>query len=282
MKILGIVILYYPDADIISNISSYINSLDTLIIWNNTPEIDRKKEIFKGIKSKTPIIFMNEENNVGIGKALNNSANYALENNFTHLLTMDQDSFFNEYTFHTYLKKIKENKDTHVAAYCVNTNSTEILDTTEVVELFITSGTIIITDFFKKIGNFRDDFFIDAIDTEYSFRIRKNKYKILQFRDVFMHHKLGNPTVTPFLWGKLISPNYSAVRTYYIVRNHIILRRLYDKDFSFSKGSFKTIFFWRPICILFVEKNKLQKAYFFLRGIYDGIRLKTGAINHII
>ena len=39
MKILGIVTSYYPDLNELKhNINSYINGLDALIIWENTPK----------------------------------------------------------------------------------------------------------------------------------------------------------------------------------------------------------------------------------------------------
>lgn len=279
MKILGVVVLYYPDGDVTSNISSYIDMLDALIIWDNTTEKEREKTPLIELISTTPVIFMSEGKNVGVGRALNKAVNYAIENAYTHLLTMDQDSRFDENNFSKYIQNIRESKDESVMAYCVNASSELGSKGSESVEIFITSGTILPTTIFKRIGTFREDFFIDAIDTEYSFRIRKNNYGILKYNDVYMRHQLGNPTIKPFLWGKLISPNYSATRTYYLVRNHIVLRKLYGKEYVFSKGQFKTIFFWRPICIIFAEKDKLKKCICFLRGIYDGFRMKTGMLE---
>lgn len=37
MKLLGVVVLYYPDEVVWKNILTYLPYLDELVIWNNTP-----------------------------------------------------------------------------------------------------------------------------------------------------------------------------------------------------------------------------------------------------
>lgn len=40
MKLLGIVILYYPDDAVVKNIATYLAQLDELMLWDNTPATD--------------------------------------------------------------------------------------------------------------------------------------------------------------------------------------------------------------------------------------------------
>ena len=42
MKLLGIVILYYPDDAVVKNIATYLAQLDELMLWDNTPATDRR------------------------------------------------------------------------------------------------------------------------------------------------------------------------------------------------------------------------------------------------
>ena len=42
MKLLGIVILYYPDDAVVKNIATYLAQLDELMLWDNTPAADRR------------------------------------------------------------------------------------------------------------------------------------------------------------------------------------------------------------------------------------------------
>lgn len=60
MKLIAIVITYFPEEkDLIQNISSYINDVDQLIIWENTPKdkINYNKEKLLGI-NPNKIIFV--------------------------------------------------------------------------------------------------------------------------------------------------------------------------------------------------------------------------------
>jgi rhamnosyltransferase len=272
-KIIGIVVLYYPEKDVVNNIFSYLPFLDSLILWYNSPIEEIKESLITNLPPESKLIHMGTGTNAGMGKALNAAVQYAQENDFTHILTMDQDSRFEEGAFSNYIQQVASVQDDAVMAFSPNTFQMETPD------WFITSGTIHPLSVFDKIGLFREDFFIDAIDTEYSFRIKKYNYKTLHFLNIHMDHRMGNVIVTPFLWGKLTTPNYSAVRTYYIVRNYIVLRRLYDNRFQFFPKCLTSYFLWRPINILLVEKDKWNKLKKILLGILDGLRLKTGEFN---
>lgn len=268
-------VLYYPDKEIEKNILSYLDGLDNLIIWDNTPVKDQRK-IMIDVEAGKKVIVKGKGRNVGIGEALNEAVRYGIENDFTHLLTMDQDSCFADNMFAGFVSCVKDEQTVAIASFSANTHpydaSQPILSS---VDICITSGTIYSLSAFKEIGIFRDDFFIDAIDTEFCFRLRRNGWKMVQLNKIYMHHVLGNVTVTPFLWGKLISPNYSAQRTYYLVRNTLVLRKLYP-EYSQAKGQFKTIFFWRPLCILFAEKDKWRKSKAMLKGIYHYLTGRLG------
>lgn len=277
MKVLGIVILYYPDQEVIQNISSYINCVDKLIVWENTP-LDEQRSICFDPCVKQKIMECGVGRNVGIGIPLNEAVQYGLTNSFTHLLTMDQDSCFGENMFPAYLQSIAiiHDKEKEIASFSANTHTyEELTPEIEDIDICITSGTIYRLDVFKNVGTFRDDFFIDAIDTEFCFRLRRKGFKMLQLNKIFMHHVLGDVTVTPFLWGKLISPNYSAQRTYYLIRNSLILKKKYP-EYRQSANHFKTILFWRAICIVFVESDKWNKFKAMLLGIYHSMIMKAG------
>ena len=68
-----------------------------------------------------------------------------------------------------------------------------------------------------------------------------------------------------FLWGKLVSLNYSPVRTYYMTRNHIVLKKMYS-GFCLS-DFFREMLFRRLVRIVLIEKNKIGK----IRALFVGI-----------
>ena len=93
MKLLGIVILYYPDDAVVKNIATYLAQLDELMLWDNTPATDRRDLDLDSLgDGRGKIILDGCGENLGIGSALNKAVAYARANGFTHLLTLDQDS----------------------------------------------------------------------------------------------------------------------------------------------------------------------------------------------
>lgn len=89
MKLLALVTLYYPPAHITDNLLTYAEDVDGLFVWDNTPG-GSNYQFPESISHK--IVRLRQGENTGIGKALNAAAMFALDNGYTYLLTMDQDS----------------------------------------------------------------------------------------------------------------------------------------------------------------------------------------------
>ena len=96
MKLLALVTLYYPPAHITDNLLTYAEDVDGLFVWDNTPG-GSNYQFPESISHK--IVRLRQGENTGIGKALNAAAMFALDNGYTYLLTMDQDSAFTASTF---------------------------------------------------------------------------------------------------------------------------------------------------------------------------------------
>jgi len=272
MKLLGIVILYYPQDDVVTNINSYIGVLKELFVWDNTPcgcGIDFPKN------EKIKRMGVNE--NVGIGNALNEAVKYAKANHFTHILTMDQDSYFINEDFKKYIETITQTnkKAIFVPNYLINgqalfNNQNSLIET----EGSMTSGSVYPVDIFNEIGLFREDFFIDSIDDEFSFRSKKNGILTLAIPFVFLFHQAGyQKKKYKFLWKTFFPNEYSPIRSYYIIRNGLISRKLYNKptqEFLFY------FFYKRIIFIICYESNKWQKIKGLIIGYMHGKMGKTG------
>ncbi len=97
MKILGIVTLFNPPATVGDNLRSYARYLDGLFLWDNTPGEGAVIALPKDVEEK--IVKIRRGANVGIGEALNAAISMVQEEGYTHLLTMDQASRFEEECF---------------------------------------------------------------------------------------------------------------------------------------------------------------------------------------
>lgn len=279
MKILGVVVLYYPDEKVHSNILSYLKWLDGLIIWENTP---RKDSQSTPLASANNVYLMGVGDNMGIGYALNEAISFAQKNAYTHLLTMDQDSSFGESTFKKYKKIVSQTNCNEIACFSVvydnmiEINSKEVF---EDIDFAITSGSIYPISIFNDLGLFRADYFIDSVDTEFCLRAKISNKRIVRLPSIYMNHKIGYMTYYSFLWGKLGTPNYSAIRTYYMIRNLILLSKEYNPIPSEIKSSIKYLLFNRLLRIILVEKDKKMKIKLIFKGLLDGLNRRTGKLK---
>lgn len=267
MKLCAIVITYYPNIDEVkSNIYKYITHVDHLIIWNNTPSSDLKKHEIRLPAYADKVTFMSTGKNEGIGYAINRAIEYSIENNYTHLLTMDQDSEWDN--FEDFLTEAN-NKSHEYYIIAPNINNLYPRQKLYLEISSITSGTIYNLSIIKKIGPFNERFFIDAVDEEFGFRAYSHGYPTAILGLVNLKQKFG---VQKNFFSKQIT-EYNAFRTYYIVRNHLWIWRLYPSLRSFHL--FKVFIFdktiKRVVTILLAEDNKRKKLLALLKGIKHGL-----------
>ena len=126
-RYLGIVILYHPDVDQIKiNISRYLPYIDKLLLWDNTPNDNGYKDELISIDEKK-IIYKTDGRNRGISAALNYAVTFAANNKFDFLLTMDQDSYLQN--FDVYIQCHNKLRNIAVGIYSPSVNSSKIHDT---------------------------------------------------------------------------------------------------------------------------------------------------------
>lgn len=278
MKILAVVVTYYPDAaDLVKNILQYIDHVEKLIVWENTPSEDRSKYHVAVPGHEAKIMYMSSGKNEGIALALNQAAAYGLQHGYTHLLTMDQDSCWENIP--VYIKCIKECRIEKVLAFTPSMHIYRYKMREEPYEVksCITSGAVYPFVTVKQIGKFREDFEIDAVDLEYCFRGRRNGFKTILISQGRLNHKLG---MSINVMNKWQSPGYGPYRNFHIVRNLIWTWREYpeyaDREFVADLYS-RTI--KRIVLIILGENNKCSKVLSILRGALAGLFTKPKIIE---
>lgn len=278
-KTLGVVTSYYPDIqELAANIQSYLPYLDQLIIWENTPARDSEiKNIVNYIDSDKVEIHTTGANE-GLGKPFNEAAHLALVAEFDYLLTMDQDSRFHNDDFKLYLQLVDNKKDDSISAFAPNRSmipekSNDFFE----IRSVISSGAIYPVSVFRKIGFFRDDFFMYMIDIEFCFRASNAGLRSYCVLPVQLHHAEGYKVKNR--WGLIIN-NYSAQSTYYIIRNTILTWKLYPKMTSErEKVSFyKYKMFYRILKLIF-ENDRFRKFKAIIMGYLHGYFSKSGKYN---
>ena len=94
-RILAIVVTYYPEKELLEkNVSAFINDVEKILIWENTP--NDKKLLYRFL-SDPKVDYCGDGVN-SISHALNYAWKYAETNGYNYLLTMDQDSVFENFS----------------------------------------------------------------------------------------------------------------------------------------------------------------------------------------
>ena len=291
MKICGVVVLYNPDSKVIDNIKSYIKLLDKLFIVDNSPAPNDNKENFKDKKME----YISNNGNKGIASALNVGANEAIKLKADWLLTMDQDSSFQEGALEKMTSFLKELKDNQImsevlgltyeklgvlsALQRTELNKNDKLEGLDYPLVVMTSGNLINLNIYKKIDGFKDWFFIDAVDFEYCLNIKKNGYEVVQMNTAELKHNLGSISKKTILGKKVFVTNHSAIRRYYITRNRHYLYDLYHEDFLEYCALELDRTKHELLKIILFENHKIDKMKAMYKGYRDYKKGITGEIK---
>jgi len=274
LKLAGVVLLYYPDkSKTIEHIATYARQLNKLYIFDNSsqPSITVSNDL---AHLNIPIEYISTGKNEGVAKRLNEALHKARQEGFDFLLTMDQDSSFKPGDFIKYKSLIQSSDNSNVAQYGVNhqPDFTPAKDLPEEVLALITSGSILDLSLIDKVGLFNEDFFIDFVDTEFSYRVIQKGYINLLFSNIGLNHSLGTlvegRSLADFKKSKRII--HSPVRVFYIVRNGLFLllksaglNALMKKDIIRAMKIIKNDLMYNPQ-LLAVYNNLFLGVYYFL------------------
>ena len=268
-ELLAVVITYNPSKDVISNIHSYLQYVDDLLIIDNS---EKNNGILDILNDDKIIVRKNGRNN-GISIALNEALREAA-GKYKYLLTLDQDSYFSDDNFIKYREHLflLDGKNACISPCFLMRNKKikrEIKYSNK--KRCMTSGCILKVDVALKIGGFDETLFIDEVDHEFSYRLKKFGYNIVGFDSgVYMHHCLGEQASGIFKFRQHI-----PVRVYYVFRNKILVAKKYPKHYiGYGVSLIKKI-----IKIIFLESDKVSKLKFAYWGMCDGIKNVYGKIE---
>lgn len=272
MKILAVVITYYPDVELLfQNVHAFKEHVDKVIVWENTP-VEEAIQLRLPIDEK--ILYFGNNKNVGISKGLNFAWHYAKDNGYDLLLTMDQDSQFKN--FGTYKQDVITRLSDGLAIFSPNVNNELCMNNGHNLVQFpyiITSGMLIPISALDNIGGFRADFFVDAIDIALSVEATEHKIPLYKVRSGQLVQQYGNARYRVIFGKKFYGVNYSLFRYESIYRNHIILLRQYPHNNDLKK-LVKRYYKSHIKGIIFVEQNKMAKIWAIIKGTYAGLLYK--------
>ena len=279
-NICGIITLYNPPASYLDNINTYINYLDILYLVDNTPIINHKDH--DSLLRRFPEIeILSFGKNIGIAAALNLGIKEGLKNNYSWLLTMDQDSSFDEDQAKRYFSSLPFIDSSCVAVLSPSHKVVSCGDDAVVYEKrneVMTSGNLLNLLLIRHIGFFNEDLFIDSVDHDYCLRANLLGLEVLQAKNCFIQHVVGDLCQGSFLFGlkKKTFHIHSPKRMYFIVRNSRYINKRYGKVFresakTLNKANYRRI----SRCLRYSNRRRAYIKYI-LKAYLDYYAKKYG------
>ena len=236
--------------------------------------------------------------NGGIAQAFNQGLERAIERGATWALTLDQDSLPAQDMVHELLSA----QEALPGADQVAVLAPQVVDSQhgrpalflrkrsrwlfrrapcengllDDVTIVISSGSLIKLTLFTALGGFREDFFIDYVDTEYCLRAQANGFRIAVACSAHLEHRLGDRREASLAGLHMLPTFHSPARWYYISRNRIPMLRMYSLRFPHWLFYEIVASTYGMLRMLLFEDRRLEKVRAILRGTLDGLRGRMG------
>ena len=267
MKLSGVTVIYNPDKTVNNAIESYLPFLSRLYIVDNS--IQNNEKFFEKYKN---VKYIPNMKNLGIATALNIGAEIAYKEKFDWILTMDQDSIFendNLQKLINYFKKVNLKKVGIVSPWHETKEKKEksCKKVERIVEV-MTSGNFVNLHAWKDVGGWKNWLFIDCVDIEFCMNLNIHNYDVIRYNESCLKHNLGNIKIHHLFGKNFASTNHNYIRQYYMIRNMLYLSDLYKTYFPKNIYSMKRGALGRLKNIIIWEKDKFRK----IRNMYRGYR----------
>lgn len=267
------IITYNPDISLLrKNISSIINQIDKIVIVdnfsNNFADIEK-------IAVENDIILIRNSENKGIACALNQAMEYGKENGYYWMLSLDQDSACPE-NYYEAVSKYFSLENIGIIAPVILDRSLGIVGHNPTgnyksVNTCITSGACTKVDVWDQVGKYDEQMFIDSVDFEFCYRVRRNGYLVIQTSDVQLIHSIGEGKIKKFFFIKKKISEHSPFRCFYIAQNRIYYPRKHHLILYVLRGNFRN--FVSIFQVIFFETDKRNKIIQLIKGWINGYKL---------
>jgi rhamnosyltransferase len=284
----AVLVTYHPAGDFASRLERIVPQVGRSVIIDNGSGA-RSTAMLRELAARPAVALLANQENLGIARALNMGVQHALAHGCSWAVLLDQDTEVDANLVATLLATRAAFPDAERVAVVgsrfrdTHGRPAESLPTGtrgehwQAVESVITSGSLLSLQVYAAIGPFRDEFFIDYVDTEYCFRARAAGFSVIETRQALMSHTVGAPTQHRLLGKSKWTTNHSADRRYYIARNNTVLLREYGAPHGGS-WKWKSLVRCFRLCkrIAFFERDKIAKILAVGQGWRDAMRGTMG------
>ena len=195
-RIFAGIVSFEPDIERLRcNIDAIAPQVCAVVIFDNGSS--NYREIRKSIKNA---VLIRSEKNLGIAAALNRLIRWGERKGYKWMISLDQDSVCPT----DYVKDmlpLLDLKRVGIAAPVIIDRSIGVVGHSPKgsyaeVRTCITSGAFNSIAAWCKVSGYDESMFIDSVDFEYCYRLRKHGYRVVQSGKVWLLHEVGNSQKT--------------------------------------------------------------------------------------
>ena len=269
MRILAVIVSYYPDVELLErNVASILSGVERIMIWENTPSPENLKY---RLPDNGKVFYASEGENIGISKALNKARDLALNEGFDALLTMDQDSVW--HGFEDFLSAVSS-QDAPFGLYGPAVYASSFTEKFNKVDTLITSGMLVLREVFYRIGGYEEEFFVDGIDLDFCYKASEAGISSWVVAGSYLEQRFGGKRTVTFLGFRPEVYDYSPARLQGICYSQMVLLRKYSSNPYRKRDFLKHYFLKRIPRIILFEKDKCNKVRAIVSGTLQGLRWK--------
>jgi rhamnosyltransferase len=293
MKTFGVIfVLYQPDDNALANLARACAACPCVVAVDNSPVTDPRLGLHLRDQGVHVIFNRNEG---GLAGAYNRGAEVLLSRHCDLIFLLDQDSQIDGAFF----------KDMMHAACEVDTDAFLIGPKIYEIELrkcmpvippgkrfprpvriddelaglfptlcIISSGSAISAAAYRKLGAFREDYFIEYVDVEYSLRASSRNVPVYMNAAVTLRQTQGRIERR----GKRFTTNHPAWRRYYMARNSVHCLHLYRSLWGLHWFS-ALMTAQQAMSVLRFDSHKLKKLTAIACGCLDGMFGRLGTFE---
>lgn len=274
MKILAGIVAYKPDLNRLKeNINAIIHQVDKVLLFANGNDTYIQASSVKNHFDSIELV--RSEQNEGIAYALESIMEYATQNSYDWVYTIDQDSVSQPGLIDEYKKYINLPKAGILTCNIVDRNFKQDNgfpngEKYREVEKCITAGSFMNATAYKHSDGYDSKMFIDGVDWDICYNLRRHGYKIYKINYNGVLQEVGHGKNVKLLWKDYITYGESPLRNYYGTRNDVYLAKKYPEYISKGKTFVREI--RTEVLILLYEDQKWQKIKNRWKGINEGLK----------
>jgi rhamnosyltransferase len=290
-QVVALVVTFHPDAAVCSNIGRLAAQVRHVVIVDNSATAEAAallRSTFGAQPERFTLLFHGE--NLGIGAALNRGMQVPAAQSVEWVLTMDQDSQVTDgmvaamLAAHQALPEPLRTQAVSLAPRLVagaargpdapGAAAGTALPCREIPSA-ITSGNLVRRSAWAAVGGYDEKLFIDYVDHDFSFRLRRAGWRILECPQACLVHGFGQPTYIRWLGYRMSVDQHAPLRFYYMARNGFYFWSVYREDAAFRRAD--RINTWKLLvkAALF-DTRRGERLRLFWRGYCDYRRRRFG------